>query len=89
MCYSRSIIAIDSHASTLVLQRQVVHLCPVRGAHHVPCLNHPGIHSKSEGPCRDRAHQVPRDRKCVKHGSLGKFAFTHGDENMFFKYMIL
>lgn len=50
---------IKGYVPTLV-QHQAVHLCPVLGGHHAPWLNHLGIHSGNEGPCRDHAHQVPK-----------------------------
>lgn len=56
-----SIIVIINQAITLVLQHQVVHLCPFLGDRLAPCLNHPGIHSGSEDPCTGHAHRVPTD----------------------------
>lgn len=53
---------VPDHAPTLVLQHQVVHLCPVLGDHLGPWLNHLGIHSRSEDPCMGRAHQVPTNK---------------------------
>lgn len=53
---------VPDHAPTLVLQHQVVHLCPVLGDHLGPWLNHLGIHSGSEDPCMGHAHQVPTNK---------------------------
>lgn len=56
------VIIVMSQAPTLVLQHQVVHLCPFLGDPLDPCLNHPGIHSGSEDPCTGHARRVPTDQ---------------------------